>query len=36
MITGLAITLLFGMIISLISASILKKKYDINNPNQMR
>ena len=36
MITGLAITLVLGLITSLISASVLKKKYDINNPNQMR
>ena len=35
-ITGIAITLIFGMLTSLISASILKKKYDFNNPNQMR
>jgi hypothetical protein len=36
MITGFAITLVLGLITSLISASVLKKKYDINNPNQMR
>lgn len=36
MVTGLAITLIFGLLTSLISASVLKKKYDINNPNQMR
>ena len=35
-ITGIAITLIFGMLTSLISASFLKKKYDFNNPNQMR
>ena len=36
MITGFAITLVLGLVTSLISASVLKKKYDINNPNQMR
>lgn len=36
MITSFAITLVVGLITSLISASVLKKKYDINNPNQMR
>jgi uncharacterized protein YacL len=35
-ITGLGITLLLGLITSLISASVLKRKYDINNPNLMR
>lgn len=35
-ITGFAITLVLGLITSLISASVLKKKYDINSPNQMR
>jgi ABC-type antimicrobial peptide transport system permease subunit len=36
MITGFAITLVLGLVTSLISASVLKKKYDLNNPNQMR
>lgn len=36
MITGFAITLVLGLVTSLISASVLKKKYDINSPNQMR
>jgi hypothetical protein len=35
-ITGLAITLILGLITSLISASILRKKYNLNDPNQMR
>lgn len=35
-ITGLAITLGLGLITSLISASVLKKKYNLNDPNQMR
>jgi len=35
-ITGLAITLVLGLITSLISASVLKKKYNLNDPNQMR
>lgn len=36
MITGFAITLVLGLVTSLISASVLKKKYDLNSPNQMR
>jgi O-antigen/teichoic acid export membrane protein len=36
MITGFAITLVLGLVTSLISASVLKKKYDINNPNHIR
>ena len=35
-ITGIAITLCLGLITSLISASVLKKKYNLNDPNQMR
>ena len=35
-ITGLAIPLCFGLVTSLISASVLKKKYNLNDPNQMR
>jgi small-conductance mechanosensitive channel len=35
-ITGLSITLALGLITSLISASVLKKKYNLNDPNQMR
>ena len=36
LLTSLGLTLLLGMIVSLISASVLNSRFKMNNPNQLR